>query len=123
MPVPDGVAAVDDSNVDSGFYRALPNPGGGKFFNDNWAAAVAAGAGRPTSSPGLMNSEVLAAYFGLTALPANQPGGTNYATSGARSDQPNGVADELFTAAVPTTTSLATTWLTISAKPIPTHFT
>ena len=33
------------------------------FFNNNWAAAVAAGAGIPTSSPGLMNSEVLARYF------------------------------------------------------------
>ena len=30
-----------------------------------------------------MDSQVLAGYFGLTALPANQPGGTNYAISGA----------------------------------------
>ena len=30
-----------------------------------------------------MNTQILAADFGLTALPANQPGGTNYAISGA----------------------------------------
>jgi hypothetical protein len=41
-----------DSNVDSGFYKVLPSPGGGANFNAAWAAAVAAGAGKPTSSPG-----------------------------------------------------------------------
>jgi outer membrane lipase/esterase len=30
-----------------------------------------------------MNTQILAGDFGLTALPANQPGGTNYAVSGA----------------------------------------
>src|SRR5262245_45526129 len=73
-----------DSTIDSGYYRALPNPGGGGIFNSYWAAAVAAGAGKPTNSPGPMNSEALASMFGLTAIPANQPGGTNYATSGAK---------------------------------------
>jgi outer membrane lipase/esterase len=53
-----------DSTIDSGFYRALPNPGGGANFNTLWPAAVAAGAGKPTTSPGPMNSEALAAYFG-----------------------------------------------------------
>src|SRR5205085_3721468 len=76
--------AFGDSNVDSGFYRALPNPGGGVNFNAAWPAAVAAGAGAPTSRPGLMSSEALAARFGLTAIPSNQPGGTNYATSGSK---------------------------------------
>jgi hypothetical protein len=33
----------------------------------------------------MMNTQILAADFGLTALPANQPGGTNYAISGAMS--------------------------------------
>src|SRR5262245_49538144 len=51
-----------DSSIDSGFYRTLPNPGGGANFNTLWPAAVAAGAGKPTTSPGLMNSEALAAY-------------------------------------------------------------
>jgi hypothetical protein len=31
----------------------------------------------------MMNTQILAADFGLTALPANQPNGTNYAISGA----------------------------------------
>ena len=43
----------------------IMNPGGGVNFNALWPAAVAAGAGKPTTSPGLMNSEALAAYFGL----------------------------------------------------------
>jgi outer membrane lipase/esterase len=74
-----------DSSVDSGFYKALGSPGGGDKFNAAFAAAIAAGGtGAPTNSPGLMNSQVLAAYFGLTAEPANQPGGTNFATSGAK---------------------------------------
>src|SRR5277367_2143776 len=63
-----------DSTIDSGYYRALPNPGGGATFNAQWPAAVAAGAGKPTNSPGLMSSEALAALFGLSALPANQGG-------------------------------------------------
>ena len=74
-----------DSSVDSGFYKALGSPGGGDKFNIAFAAAIAAGGtGAPTNSPGLMNSQVLAAYFGLTADPANQPAGTNFATSGAK---------------------------------------
>jgi outer membrane lipase/esterase len=77
-----------DSSVDAGFYKALPNPGAGgpegAAYNSIWAAAVAAGAGAPTTNPGLMNSQVLASYFGLTANPVNQPGGTNFATSGAK---------------------------------------
>src|SRR5215471_21624225 len=49
-----------DSTIDSGFYRALPSPGGGATFDSLWLAGVAAGAGKPTTSPGLMNSEALA---------------------------------------------------------------
>jgi outer membrane lipase/esterase len=74
-----------DSTVDSGFYKALGSPGGGNQFNIAFAAAIAAGGtGAPTNTPGLMNSQVLAGYFGLTAVPANLPGGTNFATSGAK---------------------------------------
>jgi hypothetical protein len=63
-----------DSSVDSGFYKALGSPGGGDKFNIAFAAAIAAGGtGAPTNTPGLTNSQVLAAYFGLTADPANQP--------------------------------------------------
>ena len=96
-----------DSNVDSGFYRALPNPGGGNGYNALWPAAVSAGAGTPTSRPGLMNSEVLASYFGLTAAPSNTPGGTNYATSGAKSVDINTSANGGFSQAVPTATQIS----------------
>ena len=96
-----------DSSIDSGFYKVLPNPGGGVNFNAAWAAAVAAGAGKPTTSPGLMNSEALAAYFGLTAIPSNQPGGTNYATSGAKNVTVNNSTTGGFGQAIPTVTQIS----------------
>ncbi len=94
-----------DSTVDSGFYRTFTNPGGGGFSNAQWAAAVGAGAGKPTTSPGLMSSEALAALFGLAAAPSNQ-GGTNFAASGAKSVDPNGPGNGGFTAAVPVATQI-----------------
>jgi outer membrane lipase/esterase len=94
-----------DSTIDSGYYRALPSPGGGATFNSYWAAAVAAGAGKPTTSPGAMSSEALAALFGLSALPANQ-GGSNYATSGAKNVTVNNAQTGGFGAAVPTVTQI-----------------
>ena len=99
-----------DGNVDSGFYKSLPNPNAGNpNFNALWAAAVAAGAGAPTTNPGLMNSQILASYFGLTATPANEPGGTNFATSGAKNvlvNGPNGSLTGGFGAAIPTVTQM-----------------
>src|SRR4051794_26688957 len=96
-----------DSNVDSGFYKALPNPGSGSTYNAFWAAAVAAGAGAPTTNPDLMNSQILASYFGLTANPANQPGGTNFATSGAKDVLVNDGTNGGFRAATPTSTQIS----------------
>ncbi len=103
-----------DSNVDSGFYRGLPNPNNNnnQAQIDAWAAAIATGAGAPTTnpgtgSPGVMNSQVLAGFFGLTANPANTPGGTNYATSGAKDDSINGATNGGFRGAVPTTTQIS----------------
>lgn len=95
-----------DSSVDSGFYKALPNPGGGNRFNAVWAAAVAAGAGAPTNAPGLMNSQLLAASFGLTANPANQAGGTNFATSGAKNLAVNDGSNGGFRQAIPVATQI-----------------
>src|ERR1700760_2754426 len=94
-----------DSTIDSGYYRVLPNPGGGNNFNNAWAAAVATGGGKPTTSPGAMSSEALAALFGLTALPANQ-GGSNFATSGAKDVTINNAQTGGFGAAVPTVTQI-----------------
>jgi phospholipase/lecithinase/hemolysin len=97
------VIVFGDSNVDSGYYKQLSSPGGGATFNMDWPVGVAHGAGAPTSSPGLMNSQVLAAFFALTANPANNmAGGTNYATSGAKNVTVNSAATGGFTAAVPT---------------------
>jgi outer membrane lipase/esterase len=103
-----------DSTIDSGWYRnnivgGVPFAGGGTTFNNAFPEAVNQGAGRATSSnPGLMSSELLAAYFGTTARPANDPagGGTNYATSGARNNEVNNPGDGLFTQAVPTVTQI-----------------
>lgn len=96
-----------DSTIDSGYYRILASPGGGATFNSYWASAVAHGAGKPTSSPGLMSSELLASYFGLSALPADVPGGTNYATSGAKEVDVNTSVNGGFTAAIPTFTQIS----------------
>ena len=95
-----------DSTVDSGYFKVLKNPGGGAAYNALWPAAVNAGAGAPTNSPGPMNSQVLAAYFGLTANPANQ-GGTNFATSGAKDVTVNTLQTDGFGAAIPTVRQIA----------------
>jgi outer membrane lipase/esterase len=95
-----------DSSIDSGSYRSLSSPGGGAPYNALWQAGVAAGAGAPTTSPGAVNSEALAARFGLTALPADQ-GGANYATSGAKNVTINNTQTGGFSAAVPTVTQIS----------------
>jgi len=101
-----------DSTVDSGFYKTLGSPGfpgpAGPTFNTNFAEAIAAGGtGAPTSAGALLNSQILAQYFGLTADPANQPGGTNFATSGAKDLNKNTVANTGFLNAVPTATQIS----------------
>jgi outer membrane lipase/esterase len=95
-----------DSTIDSGAYRSLASPRADATFNALWLGAVAAGAGKPTSSPGLMSSEALAAAFGLSAIPSDQ-GGTNYATSGSKNLTVNNMATGGFGAAVPTVNQIA----------------
>lgn len=103
----DQVIVFGDSNVDSGYYKLLSNPGGGATYNSLWASAVAAGAGAPTTNPGAVNSQILAGFFGLSANPANTPGGTNYATSGAKNVTANNSQTGGFTAAIPTVTQIS----------------
>jgi outer membrane lipase/esterase len=103
----DQVIVFGDSNVDSGYYKLLSSPGGGATYNSLWASAVAAGAGAPTTNPGPVNSQILAGFFGLSANPANTPGGTNYATSGAKNVTANNTQTGGFTAAIPTVTQIA----------------
>jgi outer membrane lipase/esterase len=106
-PVFSQLVVFGDSTVDSGYYRALSDPGSNATYNGYWAAAVAAGAGIPTSSPGRMYPQVLASNLGLTANPSNQAGGTNYATSGAKNVDVNSAANGGFRAAIPTVTQIA----------------
>jgi outer membrane lipase/esterase len=78
--------AFGDSTLDSGYFRYTPR---GNAQEPRYAAARAAG-GSITPSSGIMNTQFLASYFGLTANPVDAPGGgTNFAVSGARINAPN----------------------------------
>ena len=70
-----------DSTVDSGWWDvAVPSHNGtGNPTKDALiSSALANGSnGAPVGAGQLMNSQILASDFGLTANPANQPGGTN----------------------------------------------
>jgi outer membrane lipase/esterase len=83
-----------DSTVDSGWWAgalnghcgavAAPCTSGDPPFDAKVQAAIAAGGTGAPVGVGLMNTQILATDLGLTAKPANQPGGTNYAISGAK---------------------------------------
>jgi outer membrane lipase/esterase len=99
-----------DSSVDSGSYKIAPYTGNANFdvflaptTPKGRTGAQKWGIGKPTSNPGLMNSEVLAQLLELGAAPQNQ-GGTNYAFSGARNALTNTGCG--FPNAVPTTTQI-----------------
>ena len=85
-----------DSTADSGWWSGAlngscdgaPSPctTGSTTKNTLIQNAINGGAtGAPVGAGFMMYTQILAADFGLTALPANQPGGTNYAISGALS--------------------------------------
>ena len=71
-----------DSTTDSGYFFTHPISNN-STLEAQYQASVAAGGGLPTSLGGMMNSTLLAQDFGLTAIPVGEPGGTNYAASGA----------------------------------------
>ena len=98
--------AFGDSTVDSGWYRNPATPPGSTnaTFEADFLIALGQGAGKATTNPGPMNTEVLSSYFGLTAIPGNQPGGSNYATGDARNSQTNTTGN---LNAVPTATQIA----------------
>src|SRR3954452_5224659 len=80
--------AFGDSTIDSGYFLTHSISGNAtkqNFYN----TAAAQGGGLPTTPGGLVNSEILAAYLGLTAIPIGLPGGTNYAASGADNNNNN----------------------------------
>jgi outer membrane lipase/esterase len=76
-----------DSTVDSGWWKgwfaAGQTTGGAAKTNLISNSILQGGTGAPVGAGYQMNSQILASYFGLSASPANQPGGTNYAISGA----------------------------------------
>ncbi|HLH98446.1 MAG TPA: autotransporter domain-containing protein [Xanthobacteraceae bacterium] len=92
-----------DSSIDSGYFlthQISANPTNQSAYN----ASAAIGGGLPTTPGGPMNSQVLASYFGLSAIPVGMPGGTNYAASGATNES-NGSGFSLanpFAPATPT---------------------
>ena len=88
-----------DSTVDSGWWAGAligqcgpvtsPCTSGDTTFDTKVAAAIAAGGTGAPVGVGLMNTQILAQKLGLTANPANTPGGTDYAISGSK-DAPSG---------------------------------
>lgn len=105
QPAAANVWVFGDSNVDSGWYRAVPFSGISKF--DLYLAMSSTyGIGAPTNSPGPMSVEQFAAQLGMTAAPANQ-GGTNFATSGAKNVNVNTSLNGGFPNAVPTATQIS----------------
>ena len=87
--------AFGDSSIDSGWWvgalngqcdgAAAPCATGSAGRNALIADGIANGGTGAPVGVGLMRSQDIAAHYGLTAIPANQPGGTNYAISGALS--------------------------------------
>jgi len=124
-----------DSTVDTGWYNFRPS--GQSQFDQYLSTYNLArprnvpptyGIGKPTSSPGPVSVEVLAALIGTDVLPADTPLtietlpvarelivgfprplfiGTNYATGGARNHDVNTPATGFFPNAVPTETQIA----------------
>ena len=117
-----------DSSVDSGWWSgafagqcdgapspcipAIPPPNTQK--NQKISNAIDVGSdGAPVGAGNLMNSELLAGYFGLTADPANQPGGTNYAIAGAtNSDSIRGPSNLNQNPTLPSTVQQIANYLT-----------
>lgn len=76
-----------DSSIDSGWwqaYFATHTTNGNQNESNLIINALANGTnGAPVGANNLSNSQILSSLFGLTAIPANQSGGTNYAIPGA----------------------------------------
>jgi len=117
----DALYVFGDSTVDSGWWKGAlngqcdgaPSPCATGSPTKNAAIASALQNGG-TSAPvgvGLMNTQILASYFGLTANPANQSGGTNYAISGALSAPFNNAGNLNPNTTLPSTAGQITNYL------------
>ena len=76
--------AFGDSTTDTGWFAHAST--GIPFVDSLIANSLAQGGNAHFTGPGLGNAQILAGYFGLSANPANTPGGTNYAIGGALDD-------------------------------------
>ena len=101
----DNVFVFGDSTVDTGWFRYKPLPSN-PTLNTLAAASLADGGRIPDTPYGVGAAQVLAAQFGLTATPADAPGGgTNYAASGAQNNA------QLVNPNAPSTVSQISTYL------------
>src|SRR5438874_4759559 len=111
-----------DSTVNSGWWSGALN---GQFgavaapcrsenptFDAKVAAAIAAGGTGAPVGVGLMNTQILATQLGLTAIPANQPGGTNYAISGSKDAVSGGLGNLQPNPNLPSTVQQIANYLT-----------
>jgi outer membrane lipase/esterase len=81
--------AFGDSTIDTGWFRNKPLPPNPPL-NTLAAASLADGGRIPDTPFGVGAAEVLAEHYGLTAKPADAPGGgTNFAASGAQVNAAN----------------------------------
>ncbi len=99
----DAFYTFGDSTVDSGWWAGALNGqcggiagscnSGDPAFDAKVASAIAAGGTGAPVGVGLMNTQIIAAHYGLTSIPENQSGGTNYAISGSLSAVVNGLGN------------------------------
>lgn len=129
----DAFIGFGDSEIDSGWWAgaligrcgpvASPCETGDTVNSDPKIAAAIANGGTGTAvGVGLMNSQIIATHYGLTALPANQTGGTNYAIPGtmdARVGSAPGIANANPNSNLPSTVEQITTYLTPSGHADP----
>ena len=122
----DAFIGFGDSEIDSGWWAgalnghcgpvASPCETGDTVNSDPKIAAAIANGGTGTAvGVGQMNSQIIATHYGLTALPANQAGGTNYAISGtmdARVGSAPGIANANPNPNLPSTVEQIATYLT-----------
>lgn len=117
----DAFYVFGDSTVDSGWWSGAlngqcdgaPSPCTTGSVNKNTLISNAmanGGTGAPVGV-GLMNTQILASYFGLTAIPANQPGGTSYAISGALSADTAGIGNLNQNGTLPSTVGQISNYL------------
>jgi outer membrane lipase/esterase len=111
-----------DSTVDSGWWAGAlngqcgagvtaPCTTGNSTKDAKIQAAIAAGGTGAPVGVGLMNTQILATDLGLTANPANQLGGTNYAISGSKDAASGGFGNLNLNSNLPSTVQQMSNYL------------